>query len=354
MGRRFRGIYHIPTNTVRLYKTGINFLKQEAEVIDGIDNPVLDELFPDEITEARGELELILEAGNKFDKEEFLSGRLTPVFFGSALNNFGVQELLDAFVDHAPCPTSRESVQRQVNPNEENFSGFVFKIQANMDPNHRDRIAFLRICSGKYQKGIKIHNVRMGRDIAIHNALIFMAGDRDQAECAYPGDIIGLHNHGAFQVGDTFTQGELLKFPGVPNFSPELFKSVRSKDPLKAKALQKGLVQLSEEGATQVFKPLNDNRIILGAIGDLQFDVVSFRLKEEYNVDCIYDPISIYTSRWIECEDSLELEKFISKASDNLAYDGKDKLVYLAPNSVNLRLTMDRWPKISFLEVSEN
>lgn len=354
MGRRFKGIYHIPTDTVRLYKTGINFSRQEPEIIQGLHNPILEEMFPDEIHDARTELELIIEAGNKFNQEEFLNGELTPVFFGSALNSFGIQELLDAFIEHAPSPSKRQSIQRIVDPKEEAFSGFVFKIQANMDPNHRDRIAFLRICSGRYQKGIKLYNVRMSREMAIHNALIFMAGDRDQAEFAYPGDIIGLHNHGAFQVGDTFTQGEILKFPGVPSFAPELFKSVRSKDPLKAKALSKGLLQLSEEGATQVFKPLNDNRIILGAIGDLQFDVVAFRLKEEYNVDCIYDSVGVYTSRWIESDDPLEIEKLTNKSLENLALDGKDKLVYLAPNSVNLRLTCERWPKIKFLEVSEN
>ena len=282
-----------------------------------------------------------------------MSGKQTPVFFGSALNNFGIQDLLDAFVSMAPAPQIRDTVGRVVQPTETNFSGFVFKIQANMDPQHRDRIAFLRVCSGKYTKGMKMRHLRIGRDIQVSNALTFMAGEREHIDEAYPGDIIGLHNHGTIQIGDTFTQGENLKFTGIPYFAPELFRAVRSKDPLKTKALHKGLLQLSEEGATQVFRPLNDNRIILGAVGILQFDVVAHRLLYEYNVDCVYDTINVATVRWVNCDDAKKIDDFRKKHADQLALDNADNLTYLAPTTVNLNLTKERWPDIKFAATCE-
>ncbi len=223
-----------------------------------------------------------------------------------------------------------------------------------MDPAHRDRIAFLRICSGKYEKGMKMRHVRLGRDVQISNAVTFMAGNREQAEEAWSGDVIGLHNHGTIQVGDTFTQGEKLNFTGIPHFAPELFKRVQLRDPLKLKALQKGLIQLGEEGATQVFRPINSNDWILGAVGVLQFDVVAWRLKEEYNVECSYDAISVAMARWIECSDEKMLNEFKKKASDNLAVDGGEHLTYLAPSMVNLNLTMERWPDITFHATREH
>lgn len=300
------------------------------------------------------ELDLVRAASHKFDHAEYLKGNLTPVFFGSAMNDKGVKELLDNFVKLAPEPLPRETTTRIVEPNEENFTGFVFKIQANMDPQHRDRIAFLRICSGKYQKNIKLQHVRLGREIQINNALTFMAGDRERADEAFPGDIIGLHNHGTIQIGDTFTKGENLKFTGIPHFAPELFRRVRLKDPLKSKALLKGLMQLSEEGATQLFRPLNSNDLILGAVGILQFDVVAHRLQFEYNVDCGYDIINVHAARWVDCEDKKMLADFKEKLSDNLALDINDDLTYLAPTRVNLNLTMERWPKIVFQTTREH
>lgn len=300
------------------------------------------------------ELELVRAASHKFDLDEYLRGELTPVFFGSAMNDKGVKELLDNFVKLAPPPLPRETLTRTVNPDEENFTGFVFKIQANMDPQHRDRIAFLRICSGKYEKNMKMQHVRLGREIQINNALTFMAGDRERADEAWTGDIIGLHNHGTIQIGDTFTKGEALKFTGIPHFAPEMFRRVRLKDPLKSKALLKGLMQLSEEGATQLFRPLNSNDLILGAVGILQFDVVAHRLKFEYNVDCGYDIINVYAARWVDCEDKKMLEDFKDKLSENLALDINDDLTYLAPTRVNLNLTMERWPKIKFQTTREH
>lgn len=355
MGKHFKGIYHLLLDKICLYQPGQNEKVQTGEIIQGLNNLALDQkIGADLAKEFRDELALVQGASHVFSREKFLAGTLTPVFFGSALNNFGVRELLDAFAEYAPTPGARQTETRVVLPEEEKFSGFVFKIQANMDPQHRDRIAFLRICSGIYEQGMKIKHVRLGKDIQISNALTFMAGERDRVLRALPGDILGLHNHGTIQIGDTFTQGENLKFMGVPHFAPELFRAVRPKDPLKAKALQKGLIQLSEEGATQVFRPLNSNRIILGAVGELQFDVVAHRLQYEYNVDCVYDHINVSTARWISCQDPKKLAEFEQKYKDNLALDGADNLTYLAPTMVNLNLTMERWPEITFFATREH
>ena len=223
-----------------------------------------------------------------------------------------------------------------------------------MDPAHRDRIAFVRICSGHYRKGMKMRHVRSGKDMQVANALTFLAGEREQAEEAWPGDIIGLHNHGTIQVGDSFSEGETLNFQGIPHFAPELFRRVQLRDPLKMKALLKGLIQLGEEGATQVFRPLNSNELIVGAVGTLQFDVVAWRLKDEYNVECSYDNIAVNTARWVYCEDAGKLSEFKQKASVNLAMDGGDYLTYLAPSMVNLNLTIERWPEIKFQATREH
>lgn len=354
MGKQFKGIYHLREDTIYLYKPGQNLKVQETEKIIGLANPELDAILGQMAQEIREELEFIKAASHAFDKQEYLAGRLTPVFCGSAINNFGINELLNDFVQYAPEPQTRNTDVREIKPQEETFSGFVFKIQANMDPAHRDRVAFLRVCSGKFTKGAKLFHVRLGREVLINNALTFMAGEREQVAEAYPGDIIGLHNHGTIQIGDTFTEGEILKFTGIPHFAPELFRRVRLKDPLKAKALIKGLTQLSEEGATQVFRPLNSNDLILGAVGVLQFDVVAYRLKHEYNVECGYENINVVTARWIYCKDSKRLEEFKNKAFDQLALDGGDQLTYLAPSRVNLNLMMERWPEIEFCETREH
>ena len=354
MGKHFKGIYHLLNDQVILYQPGKGSVIQEGQIIDGIDNPQVDALLGPLAAEFRQELELVKGASHTFDQAAFLAGTLTPVYFGSALNNFGVRELLDAFAAYAPPPGSRETMTRKVEPDEKNFSGFVFKIQANMDPQHRDRIAFLRICSGQYQAGMRMRNVRLKKDIQVRQALTFMAGQREHVDEAYPGDILGLHNHGSIQIGDTFTQGEDLKFKGIPYFAPELFQSVRPADPLKMKALQKGLTELSEEGATQIFKPLKDNRLILGAIGSLQFDVIAHRLRYEYGVDAVYDSIAVSTARWVVCSDAALLKEFEAKAYEHLAVDGGDQLAYLAPTQVNLQLTQERWPGIQFLATREH
>ncbi|MFT7413750.1 MAG: peptide chain release factor 3 [Methylophagaceae bacterium] len=351
MGKHFKGIFHLRNDSVHLFEPHSD---KVGEIIQGLDNPRLDELFGDLTAELREEIDLVRGASHEFDNEAFLAGELSPVFFGSAMNNFGITELMDSFVEIAPAPQGRETKTRLVAASEAPFSGFVFKIQANMDPKHRDRIAFLRVCSGQYTKGMKIRHVRTGKDVVIANAVTFMAAEREQAEEAWPGDILGLHNHGTIQIGDTFTQGEEMQFTGIPYFAPELFRRVRLRDPLKMKALSKGLQQLSEEGATQLFRPLANNDLILGAVGVLQFDVVAHRLKGEYSVDCSYEAVQVYTARWVYCADAKKLEEFKSKAAQNLALDGSGGLTYIAPTRVNLDLTIERWPDIEFKSTREH
>ena len=354
MGRRFRGVYHLLEDEVHLYTPGKGAVRQDVTAIKGLDNPLLDEILGEQAAELREEVELVRGASHAFDVEAYRRAEQTPVFFGSAINNFGVQELLDAFVEHAPPPLPHPAVQREVHPSEPAFTGFVFKIQANMDPQHRDRIAFLRVCSGVYRKGMKMRHVRLGRDVTVANAVTFLAAERGQVEEAWPGDIIGLHNHGTIRIGDTFTEGEELKFLGIPNFAPELFRRAVLADPLRMKALQKGLDQLCEEGATQLFRPLRNNDLILGAVGVLQFDVVVQRLRDEYKVACRFEPVQVATARWIECDDPKRLEEFRRKAHDQLAIDQAGDLVYLAPTRVNLQMTEERWPEIRFLATREH
>ena len=354
MGKQFKGVFHLYNDSIHVFSPTHGGQINEGEVIQGLDNPRLDELFGSMADDLREEIDLVRGASHAFDHGAYLRGELTPVFFGSAINNFGMKELLDSFVEYAPSPQPRATLTRDVTPDEDKLTGFVFKIQANMDPAHRDRIAFLRICSGSYQKGMKMRHVRIGRDVQISNAITFLARDRDHTERAWPGDIIGLHNHGTIRIGDTFTQGEELKFTGIPNFSPELFRRVVLRDPLRLKALQKGVDQLSEEGATQVYRPLASNDIILGAVGVLQFDVVAHRLKDEYNVECIFEAVQVATARWVESDDAKKLDEFRKKAHEHLALDAAGELAYIAPSRVNLELTMERWPDIRFLATREH
>jgi peptide chain release factor 3 len=353
MGKRFKGVYDLRTDRIHLFSARHGGKIAEGEVIEGILNSRIDEMLGEQAKELREELDLVRGASHPLDLEAYRSGEQTPVFFGSAINNFGVEELLDAFAEYAPPPGSRHTLQREVKPAEQNFTGFVFKIQANMDPAHRDRIAFLRVCSGSYTKGMKMRHVRIGKSVQVANAITFQADARRHVEEAWPGDIIGLHNHGTIQIGDTFTEGEELKYGGIPFFAPELFRRVVLKDPLRMKALQKGVIQLSEEGATQVFRPLKNNDLVLGAVGMLQFDVAAYRLKDEYGVDALVEPVAVYTARWVDCRDEKMLARFRDKAYENLADDGDGLLVYLAPTRVNLTLTEERWPDIRFVATRE-
>jgi len=354
MGKTFRGVYHLLRDEIMLFTPGEERVTGEFEIIKGINNPLLAEKFPLEIEQLKMEVELVLGASNPFDLDAFLSGKQTPVFFGSAINNFGVREILDALLDWAPAPLARDATVRTVTPTEPAFSGFVFKIQANMDANHRDRIAFLRVCSGHFERGMKIKHLRIGRELRVSNVVTFMASSREQVEEAYAGDIIGLPNHGNMQIGDSFSEGELLQFTGIPYFAPDFFRSVRIRNPLKVKQLHKGLQQLGEEGAVQVFKPMDGGDLVLGAVGVLQFDVVASRLQGEYGVDAMFEGTSITSARWVTCDDKKILADFEKALSHNLSVDAAGNLAYLAPNNVNLKLTQERWPKVVFHTTREH
>ncbi len=355
MGQRLKGVVHLITGEVHLYEAGKNFTRQDSTIFPSIDDPGVEAAIgADMLSALHDELELVEGASHPFDRDAYLRGEQAPVFFGSAVNNFGVQPLLDFFVDHAPSPLPRATTGRGVKPDEDKLTGFVFKIQANMDPQHRDRVAFMRICSGRFSAGMKAFHVRTGKEQKLANALTFMASDREIAEDAWPGDVIGLHNHGTISIGDTFSEGESISFTGIPNFAPELFRRARLRDPLKLKQLQKGLAQLSEEGATQFFRPLMSNDLILGAVGMLQFDVVAYRLKDEYGVDASFENVQVATARWIRCDDPKKLEEFREKNAGNLAVDAAGQLVYLAPTRVNLQLAEERAPGVTFLATREH
>lgn len=354
MGKGFKGVYNLYTDEVTLYQSGKGHKIQDKRVIKGIDNPELEQEIGSYVQDLKGEIELVKGASHEFDLDLFLAGQLTPVFFGTALGNFGVDHMLDGLTEWAPSPLPREARTRVVSPEEEKFTGFVFKIQANMDPLHRDRIAFMRICSGIYRRGMKFRHVRVNKDIRVSDAVTFMAGDREHAEFAYSGDIIGIHNHGTIQIGDAFTEGEELHFTGIPNFAPELFRRIRLKDPLKMKQLNKGLIQLSEEGAVQVFRPFKSNDLIVGAVGVLQFDVVVHRLRSEYKVEAIYEPINVATARWVMSDSQSKLTELEKKCYDNLALDGGDNLTYIAPTMVNLQLSEERYPDVKFRKTREH
>jgi len=354
MGKRFKGVYNLYQKQLHLFTPGQETKGDEGMVITDLSDPKLDELLGEQAGELRDEVELLEGASNPFDLEHYLKGNQTPVFFGSAINNFGVRELLEAFVELSPAPGPRQTVTREVDPKEDAFSGFVFKIQANMDPAHRDRIAFFRICSGKFTRGMKVRHHRIGKDISLSNATIFMAQDRSTVEEAYPGDIIGIHNHGTIKIGDTFTTKEDLKFTGIPNFAPEHFRKVYLKNPLKVKQLQKGLIQLAEEGAVQVFRPLMGSDYIMGAVGVLQFDVTMARLKDEYGVDATYEGANFAAARWVISDDKKKLEAFRKDQGANLALDAEGNLTFLAQSTWRLSNAMEEWPEVTFLKTKEH
>ena len=353
MGRRLKGVYHLLQDRIYLYSSETREKASSIETIEGLYSAEADQALGDEADDFREEIELVKGACPELNIDDYRAAKQTPVFFGSALANFGVKELLDEFVENAPLPAARKTEERTVAPDEDKVTGFVFKIQANMDPGHRDRIAFLRICSGEFRKGMRLFHPRSGKELKIADAITFMAADRQHAESAYAGDIIGIHNHGTINIGDSFSQGESLRFSGIPSFAPEMFRRAILKDPLRLKALQKGLAQLCEEGATQLFKPLRNNDLVLGAVGPLQFDVVAHRLQHEYNVECQFEAVNVATARWVETDDEKMLDDFKRKAHDNLALDHGGDLVYIAPSRVNLNLTIERWPDIVFRKTRE-
>jgi len=356
MGKAFRGVFDLLQDRLVRFTPGEErrTASEDSELIEGIANPRLTALFPHEMAALRHDVDLIRSASSPFDLDEFLAGRQTPVFFGSGINNFGVQEILQALVDWAPPPQPRDGGTRVVHPAEAPFTGFVFKIQANMDPKHRDRIAFFRVCSGRYTPVMKVQHQRIGREMKLGNVMTFMANERVASQDAVAGDIIGIHNHGQLQIGDTLTEGEALGFKGIPYFAPEMFRVARPRDPFKAKQLQKGLQQLGEEGAIQVFETVSSNTLLLGAVGQLQFEVVAARLASEYKVDAVYDDAGIATARWLTFPDETTRRNFERDRAASLATDVDDNPVYLATNRFNLQAAMERWPKVGFHTTREH
>jgi peptide chain release factor 3 len=354
MGKRFQGVFDLRQDRLLRFTPGEERVRDDSELIEGLGNPRLDELFPDETAALRHDVELIRSASSPFDLQSFLAGQQSPVFFGSGINNFGVQEILQALVEWAPPPQPRDGTGREVTPMEPAFTGFVFKIQANMDPRHRDRIAFFRVCSGRYRPAMKVRHLRIDREMKLSNVITFMANERVASDDAVAGDIIGIHNHGQLQIGDTLTEGEALSFKGIPYFAPELFRVTRPRDPFKAKQLQKGLQELGEEGAIQVFERAWNNTLLLGAVGELQFDVVADRLAREYKVDALYDSANIATARWLTFPDAATHRSFENETSASMATDVDGNPVFLAANKYILQVTMERWSKVGFHTTREH
>ncbi len=354
MGKLFHGVYDRREKRMRVFSPGEDKAGGDDEILAGLDNAEAARRFGAEFTQAQDELELLNGASPEFDREAFLKGKQTPMFFGSAINNFGVQEVLDALVDLAPAPSEREAIQRIVHPEEKKFSGVVFKIQANMDPAHRDRIAFLRVTSGEFTRGMKLKVVRSGKEIRPNTVVSFMSQRRELLDTAFAGDIIGIPNHGVLQLGDTLTEGEALQFTGLPFFAPEMFRVVEVADPLRAKQLRAGLTQLGEEGAIQVFRPISGSLLLLGAVGQLQFEVVAHRLEHEYGVKARIMASNFNLARWVTSDDTNELKKFIDANAHRVALDAVDAPTLLVDHSATLRAVEQQWPKIKFHALREH
>jgi peptide chain release factor 3 len=354
MGQSFLGCYDLFRDRLLLLERGRNNVASEGVVCHGLDDPELDTLLPSgAVARLREEVEMAQALCPEFDLQAYREGHLTPVYFGSALNNFGVRDLLDGLTELAPPPRPQPSTTRLVDPSEDQVSGFVFKIQANMDPKHRDRIAFVRLCSGRFERGMKVHHIRTGKTMSVHNPVLFMARDRELAEEAWAGDIIGIPNHGTLRIGDALTEGEELRFTGIPSFAPELLKKVRPADPMRAKHLGRALLQLAEEGAAQVFRPSLGTDWIVGVAGALQFEVLADRLRTEYNLDANLEGTTLYTARWVEADDPLQLKKFLQAHYANMAEDHNGAPVFLARNAWHLKSTGEDWPQIRFLKTKE-
>jgi len=354
MGKRFGGVFDLKRDRMRVFTAGEDRVRDDDDVIEGLDNPQIAERYGDAFTQAKNEIELISGASPEFDRGAFVAGKQTPVFFGSAINNFGVREVLDALVDLAPAPIGRTALQRKVEPTEPKFTGVVFKIQANMDPAHRDRIAFVRMCSGRFERGMKLKICRTAKEIRTNTVVSFLSQRRELVEDAYAGDIIGIPNHGLLQLGDTLTEGETLQFTGLPFFAPEIFQTVEMVDPMKSKQLRQGLVQLGEEGAIQVFRPLSGGMLLLGAVGTLQFEVVAHRLQHEYGAAARMAPARYSLARWVTCDDPAELKRFIDANAHRVAYDAVDAPTFLAQHHTELRAVEGMWPKIRFHALREH
>ncbi|MBW8846533.1 MAG: peptide chain release factor 3 [Burkholderiales bacterium] len=354
MGKAFHGVMDLRQQRMRVFAPGEDRAAGTEEVLEGLDNPAYAERFGMQYEQAQGEIELVRDAAPAFDRDEFLTGRQTPMFFGSAVNNFGVQEVLDALVELAPAPDSRQAMQRTVQPDEPKFTGVVFKIQANMDPAHRDRIAFLRVASGHFERGMRLKVVRSGKELRPNTVVSFLSQRRELLDEAFAGDIIGIPNHGVLQLGDTITEGEALQYTGLPFFAPEMFRAVEVADPLKTKQLRAGLTQLGEEGAIQVFRPMAGSVLLLGAVGQLQFEVVAHRLEHEYGCKARIMPSRFQVARWVTCDDPAELKRFIDANDHRMALDAVDAPTVLVEYAPELRAIESNWPRIKFHALREH
>ena len=361
MGKSFRGVFDLRRDAMRVFTAGEDRMSEDDEILHGINNPLIAARYPDEIAQAKHEIDLLRDASPTFDREAFLAGKQSPLFFGSAVNNFGVREVLDALVDVAPAPASRAALERIVEPDETSFSGVVFKIQANMDPAHRDRIAFLRVASGHFERGMRLKVSRSGKEMRPNTVVSFLSQRRELLDEAFAGDIIGIPNHGVLQLGDTLTEGENLQFTGLPFFAPEMFRSVEVADPLRTKQLRAGLTQLGEEGAIQVFRPVSGSVLLLGAVGQLQFEVVAHRLEHEYGCKARILPARYNVARWVTCDlpegpaaSERELQRFIDGNAHRVALDAVDAPTVLLEYAGELRAMQENWPKIKFHALREH
>lgn len=354
-GRQFRGVYNLVENKLYLFRPGEDQLPTDIIAISGVEDPKLDEAVgPSLAKKLREDVAMIVGVYPPFDHDEYIAGKATPVFFGSALNNFGVRELLENMVALAPHPTPKQADERVVAPEEQKFTGFVFKIHANMNPRHRDRIAFLRIVSGKFERNTLYYHVRTGKTFRASNPTAFMSQDREIIDEAWPGDIIGLHDTGTFKIGDTLTEGEFVNFKGIPSFAPQIFRLIMNADPLKEKQFHKGLNQLAEEGVVQIFSKLHQpNARVLGVVGQLQLEVLQSRLVEEYNASCKYEPIDLSIAHWITSDDPKILKEFVDTNTRRVLVDIRGNFVYVSDSEWSVNRIMQQNPKIRFYTTSE-
>ena len=353
MGFSFKGVYNLYDKSLYLFRPGGAVISEEVVAVENLEDSILDEQLGQYAAQLREDVALIEGGYEPFERESYLEGELAPVFFGSAVNNFGVKELLNTFTEIAPTPLSRTADTRSIHPHEKSFSGFVFKIHANIDPRHRDRIAFVRICSGKFERNKFFHHVRLGKDFKFRSPSSFLAQEKNIIEEAYPGDVIGLYDTGNFKIGDTLTEGEKIMFHGIPSFSPEVFREVVNTDPMRSKQLAKGLEQLTDEGVAQLFSQQQGKKRIVGTVGELQFDVIQYRLLHEYGASCRFNPLSYNKACWLTSKDSKKLADFCRYRSNQLGLDKDRNLVYFSESDWTLEKMRGDYPDIEFHFSSE-
>jgi len=353
IGVTFKGVYNLEQKNVNLFQSSKTKVTKDVVSINDLNDSKLDELVGKEANQLREDVELVEGVYDEFDREAYLKGEVAPVFFGSAVNNFGIREMLDEFIEIAPTPKARETNEGEIDPERKKFSGFVFKIHANLDPNHRDRIAFLRVCSGKFERNKFFHHVRLDKNLRFNNPTSFMAKEKSLIDEAFPGDVIGLYDTGNFKIGDTLTEGDNFTFKGIPSFSPEIFKEVINNNPMKAKQLEKGINQLTEEGVAQLFTARMGNKKYIGTVGELQFEVIQYRLEHEYGASANFQPLNFYKACWFTSDNKEMMEEFIRLKSNYIVHDKDKNLVFLAQTAGILQITKDNYPDIEFHFTSE-